>query len=420
VSEGWQQELRKLRALELSDGIWERAQRGSSTSPERPARRRVLAAGIALAVFAGAGAVAWIALRQLSRPANPSQEAANLSATYRDPQARWSFRHPSAWRVQTFRIDCGHVQMEGVYVSNHELPPPVAVITRRAGKVTDIGCSGRPRLRSAARDTVVVEILELLGGPARPESAGHVAYPLSLGGAKPYALHPRAEFTVIGRELPVDGLPIHVSVIGLFGDRTASLDRGRADRIVSSIRFADTGSNAGTVTASPGYIPPGFTKQVSESGRSRIDPQDPGLTLDTEPYIDPSVPAVLEIDVVQGGSSSAQRTVVEDVSSHPDARQITVQGHPAWLLPVGPYSGLVVVEWAYDGARVSVVGRGVDEATMVRVAEQLQLSHTLRRNVSSVHDSPAEHRERRVSASTALSGRTPAARDRETTGNDRK
>jgi hypothetical protein len=96
--------------------------------------------------------------------------------------------------------------------------------------------------------------------------------------------------------------------------------------------------------------------------------------LNTQRYFNSANPAVFEVEVIQGGTFSGQDTISQDLADHPDARQVTVQGKSAWLLPSGAYSGLIQVEWTNGSALVRVSGRGLDENTVMRVAGQLKVS----------------------------------------------
>jgi hypothetical protein len=95
------------------------------------------------------------------------------------------------------------------------------------------------------------------------------------------------------------------------------------------------------------------------------------MTVDSQRYVNASQTAVFEIEVVQGSAYSGQDTINQDLQDHPDARQVTVGGHAAWLLPAGSYSGLTEVEWAVGSALVRVTGNDVDESTVAQIADHL-------------------------------------------------
>jgi hypothetical protein len=71
VTERWVQELRRLRKLELPARVWEHAQQGPSQTLEPSAPRRLVAAGVAVTVFVGAGVLAWMALGPLAERPTP-------------------------------------------------------------------------------------------------------------------------------------------------------------------------------------------------------------------------------------------------------------------------------------------------------------------------------------------------------------
>ena len=71
MSERWQQEVRKLRDVEPTPGIWEdamgRPPSGTSDDDHPPTRKRLIAGALALVVFIVAGAFAWQAFRPNDR-----------------------------------------------------------------------------------------------------------------------------------------------------------------------------------------------------------------------------------------------------------------------------------------------------------------------------------------------------------------
>jgi hypothetical protein len=71
MSERWQQEVRKLRDVEPTPGIWEdamgRPPSGTGDDDHPPTRKRLIAGALALVVFIVAGAFAWQAFRPNDR-----------------------------------------------------------------------------------------------------------------------------------------------------------------------------------------------------------------------------------------------------------------------------------------------------------------------------------------------------------------
>ena len=72
MPERWERELRRIRSVEPSDGLWERAEAGP-TGPERPSspdrRGRLVAAVVSIAVIVAAGSGLWIAFGHTSATA---------------------------------------------------------------------------------------------------------------------------------------------------------------------------------------------------------------------------------------------------------------------------------------------------------------------------------------------------------------
>jgi hypothetical protein len=94
MSERWQQEVRKLRDVEPTPGIWEdamgRPPSGSSDDDHPPTRKRLIAGALALVVFIVAGAFAWQAFR---------------------PNDRLSFAEPSVSDVLRVRCDAQSLEV---------------------------------------------------------------------------------------------------------------------------------------------------------------------------------------------------------------------------------------------------------------------------------------------------------------------
>jgi hypothetical protein len=94
VSERWQQEVRKLRDVEPTPGIWEdamgRPPSGTSDDDHPPTRKRLIAGALALVVFIVAGAFAWQAFR---------------------PNDRLSFAEPSVSDVLRIRCDAQSIEV---------------------------------------------------------------------------------------------------------------------------------------------------------------------------------------------------------------------------------------------------------------------------------------------------------------------
>ena len=79
MPERWQQELKKLGAVEPSDDVWRRAEQGprEPAGPSLPPRRQRIVAGVvAMVVFLAAGGFAWRALRPSSGRTVGSDHAA--------------------------------------------------------------------------------------------------------------------------------------------------------------------------------------------------------------------------------------------------------------------------------------------------------------------------------------------------------
>jgi hypothetical protein len=94
MSERWQQEVRKLRDVEPTPGIWEEAMgrppSGTSDDDHPPTRKRLIAGALALIVFIVAGAFAWQAFR---------------------PNDRLSFAEPSVSDVLRIRCDARSIEV---------------------------------------------------------------------------------------------------------------------------------------------------------------------------------------------------------------------------------------------------------------------------------------------------------------------
>ncbi len=139
----------------------ERREPRAPVQEAQPARRRVLAAVLALAVFAAAGVLAW----QAFTPGSPTGETA--SPAYHDP-AGWSVRAPQGWHVVPFDVadPASTVRFVGVQISNVELGSPVAVA----------GSAPHPERAGFPKDGVALVLARTSGLPATDE----VPLPLSL------------------------------------------------------------------------------------------------------------------------------------------------------------------------------------------------------------------------------------------------
>jgi hypothetical protein len=74
MSERWQREVRKLRDVEPGSGVWDDAR---ARTPHRddglpPARQRIIAGAVAIAVFVGAGLFVWQTFRPSGSDSSPS------------------------------------------------------------------------------------------------------------------------------------------------------------------------------------------------------------------------------------------------------------------------------------------------------------------------------------------------------------
>lgn len=90
MPERWQRELKKLRHAEPRADLWMRVEEGPHGSPTHiPARQRLVAGGVAFAVFIAAGVFAWNALRPAAENGLPPADSpqAILAFNELDPQA---------------------------------------------------------------------------------------------------------------------------------------------------------------------------------------------------------------------------------------------------------------------------------------------------------------------------------------------
>jgi hypothetical protein len=114
MPERWQHELRKLKRLEPTAGLWDRVMQGPRREPSRPhGRRRVIAPiTAALAVVVVAGTLGLV------RVFGPASESTAHAAHFVDPIYGWSIRVPAGLRARHFRVSCLHGPVAGVRVTS--------------------------------------------------------------------------------------------------------------------------------------------------------------------------------------------------------------------------------------------------------------------------------------------------------------
>jgi hypothetical protein len=98
MPERWQVEVRKLRTLDMPPTVRERMEGGPTGEDRAPRGQRVLAAGVALAVFVAAGFLVWVAFRP-SRVLVEGGGSGEVVATFSDAGPA----HARADAVLTFR-----------------------------------------------------------------------------------------------------------------------------------------------------------------------------------------------------------------------------------------------------------------------------------------------------------------------------
>jgi hypothetical protein len=158
------------------------------------------------------------------------------------------------------------------------------------------------------------------------------------------------------------------------GDRTTDIAVVRAKDVagdvISKVRLpslAAARNGASRHKYAPvhvGYVPNSYAYQ----GRSKNEvPGNAGL-LQEFYFNNLRVPATFEVDVGQGSDFLH----VGKAPSQPGARHVTVNGHPAWLVPPSALSGLTYVEWIErPGLAVRVAGRSVPETVLIAVANSV-------------------------------------------------
>lgn len=214
MTERWEHRLRELR-VETPPEMWRRIQEGPRNTPQlgSPRRReRVLAAVVALAVFAAAGAFAWRAFgpgpaRVGASPPTPSTRL----RVYEDPLG-WTAVYPADWHVFAMARTSDGLG-SGVTFENH-------VDALKQGPI---------------QDYVVLRITHPLNATLDP-SAGSSSFPLSASDFKtmPGGLNASVlDFTIQG---------IRYEATLMVGASAHLADITAVDKLIASIRPSVTGS----------------------------------------------------------------------------------------------------------------------------------------------------------------------------------
>jgi hypothetical protein len=228
MTERWEQQLRDLH-VQAPLEMWRRVQEGPRREPPvgpPPRRERVVAAVVALAVFAAVGAFAWRAFNPRSTAlgsATPTPSSGQR--VYTDPLG-WTATYPSDWRVFiTERTSDG-------------LGTGVTFVNR-----------GQPLQQGPIQDYVMLSISHALNATADP-SAGSSPFPLSASDFKP-------------APGPMDSSVLDFTINGVrylatlrIGASASKADIAAMDALIASIRpSAKTSSAVVHPTVAPSAAP---------------------------------------------------------------------------------------------------------------------------------------------------------------------
>lgn len=216
MTERWEQRLRDLH-VEAPPEMWRRVQEGSRNQPplgQPPRRVRLVAAVVALAVFAGAGVFAWRAFG----PTSPAVSSAIPTPSsglrvYTDPFG-WTASYPADSLVfTTGRTSDG-------------LATAVTFVNRVAALQ-----------QGPTQDYVMLRITHALYATADP-SAGSSAFPLSASDFKP--VPGPVDFSLL--DFTIDG--VRYSATLRVGASASKADIAAMDALIASIRPSATTSSA--------------------------------------------------------------------------------------------------------------------------------------------------------------------------------
>jgi len=215
LTERWEKRLRDLH-VEASPEMWRRVQEGSRNQPPLglPPRRRLVAAVVALAVFAGAGVFAWRAFG----PTSPAVSSATPTPSsglrvYTDPLG-WTASYPADSLVfTTGRTSDG-------------LATAVTFVNRVAALQ-----------QGPTQNYVMLRITHALNATADP-SAGSSAFPLSASDFKP--VPGPVDFSLL--DFTIDG--VRYSATLRVGASASKADIAAMDALIASIRPSASTSSA--------------------------------------------------------------------------------------------------------------------------------------------------------------------------------
>jgi hypothetical protein len=207
LTERWEQRLRELRADAPSD-MWRRIEEGPRNAPSvgmASRRQRVVAAVVALALFAVAGVFAWRALGPSPAAIGSSAPSPSGFRVYTDPLG-WTADYPASWHVfTTARTSDGL----GAMVTFED---PAAV-----------------REQGPTQNDVFLRIAHAIDATPH-RSAGSSAFPLSVGG-----------FKVVPGPGDLSALNFKVAGVRFFatvhiGSSASKADIAAVDHLIASIR----------------------------------------------------------------------------------------------------------------------------------------------------------------------------------------
>jgi hypothetical protein len=242
MPERWQQELRKLKSLDMPAGLRDRALRGPRREPPAANRRWQAIAPIAAALAVAVVVIGTLALVRAFGPAarQPGSPAQGKAGEFVDPGSGWTIRYPAGMQAAHFHSE-GRVTIDGVRVTS--FPPDLRA---PSASTPPMGW-----LRSFPAGGVAVQIWSSEGGPVAVPPLRDSTLPL-----------PRSSFQ---RTRPyVGGKEPHPWYRGFFGDgfnfvatvwlgpQASPAERQAAWAVVRSLSFP--GLREGTIWHGTYYV----------------------------------------------------------------------------------------------------------------------------------------------------------------------